>query len=331
MGAVMKEFCDIVENIEFLREQFLEYSKGYEEKKSHILIHIKKLQNYLHEMKDCEGKELIVDTIELLDEEQKRYNQVVQLFNEAADELSSISSINYSVENVTRELNSGIKVLEAQEQVRKRIARELHDSAVQSLTGLIYKTELCTKLLEKDPTRVRLELQIMIGSLKTIIEDMRSTIYNLRPTMVSDKNFNYSVKMHIDNLRVKHPNITFTYKEDGVSKKVKNIYCLTLLRIIQEACQNAINHSNAKLIQVKITYLSEKLVLSITDNGKGFDWKKAEREVNQCEHFGLSIMKERAQLLNANFMIKSSEGEGTTVQIEVPEVYSDEGDKNGAN
>lgn len=331
MGAVMKEFCDIVENIEFLREQFLEYAKGYEKKEYHILTHIKKLQNYLHEMKDCEGKELIVDTIELLDEKQKYYNQVNQLFSDVADELSSISSINYSVGNYTRESNSGIKVLEAQEQVRKRIARELHDSAVQSLTGLIYKTELCTKLLEKDPTRVRLELQIMIASLKTVIEDMRNTIYNLRPTMVSDKNFNYSVKMHIDNLRIKHPNITFQYKENGVSKQVKDVYCLTLLRIVQEACQNAVNHSNAKLIQVKVTYLSEKLVLNITDNGKGFDWKKAEREVSQCGHFGLSIMKERAQLLNANFMIKSNEGEGTTIQIEVPEVYSDEGDKNGSD
>lgn len=331
MGAVMKEFCDIIGNIETLREQILECVREYEKKKCHLLTHKKRLQNFLQEIKNFEGKNLIVETIELLDKEQESYNRIIQLFSEVVNEFSLISSTNCLEDDATKKIDSGIELLEAQEQVRKRIARELHDSAVQSLTGLIYKIELCTKLLEKDPTRVKLELQIAIGSLKTVIEDMRSTIYNLRPTMISEKSFDYSVKMHIDNLRIKYPNITFQYKSNGVHKRVKDIYCLTLLRIVQEACQNAVNHSNAKLIQVKVTYLDEKLILNISDNGRGFDCKCIGEKVSQSEHFGLSIMKERAQLINANFMIKSSESEGTTVQIEVPEVYNDEGDNNGSN
>ncbi|HAU84886.1 MAG TPA: hypothetical protein DCW90_05105 [Lachnospiraceae bacterium] len=331
VGANMKEFCDIIENIEILRGRFLEYANEYEEKRCHILAYIERLQNYLHEIKNCKGENLIVETIELLEQEQKSYNKAIQLFGDVIEELNSITSINNIDENTAKKLNSGIEVLETQEQIRKRIARELHDSAVQSLTGLIYKTELCTKLLEKDPTRVRLELQIIIGSLKTVIEEMRSTIYNLRPTMVSEKSFDYSVKMHMDNLKIKYPNITFQYMRNGVKKKIKDIYCLTLLRIVQEACQNAVNHSDAKLIKVKVTYLDEKLILIISDDGKGFDCEYVEEKVSQCEHFGLSIMKERAQLMNANFMIKSSESKGTTVQIEVPEVYSDEGDKNGSD
>lgn len=225
----------------------------------------------------------------------------------------------------------GLKFLEIQEEERKRVARELHDSTVQNLTSLIYKAELCSKVLEVDPVRVRLELQVMISSLKSIIEEMRNTIYDLRPTVLEEYNFSQYIEKHINNLIISHPNISFQFKVNGVSKKVKSIYCLTLLRIIQEACQNAIKHANAKSIVVELTYYDAYIGIKIFDNGNGFDVEQVNEKLENEGHFGMSIMKERAQLLGGELTIRSQKDKGTVVTINVSKVYYVEGEEDGSN
>ena len=93
-----------------------------------------------------------------------------------------------------------LKLLETQELERQRIARELHDSSVQCLTGLVHKTELCTKLLELDPPRCRLEMLSMTKSLRSIIEEMRQMIYDLHPMSMDDIGFDDVIEREIKGL-----------------------------------------------------------------------------------------------------------------------------------
>lgn len=327
----MDEFKDILDNIINLRGKCIEYSNKCLDKENALCIHINQLKDYMHDLEDGSQRELIGSTIDLLKREHAECIDFVKEISTLINDLDSLISLMNSEVNGIIDKSIGLRILEAQEEERRRIARELHDSTVQNLTGLVYKAELCSKILNVDSTRVNLELQIIIASLKEVIKELRSTIYNLKPTMVMDTNFNDRIKKYINNMGISYPNINFSFCYEGIYKPVNNIYCSVILLIIQEACQNAAKHSKASSISVKVDYLSDSLRVKISDNGKGFDLNKLETSNRSREHFGFMIMKERADLLGGNLKISSNINEGTIVQLELSRVYDSEGDNDGSN
>ncbi len=331
MGADMKDFCNNLENFERSMEQFSRFIKGQEDTKRTLSLHIEKLVRFSDSLKNKDDKRLILDSIILFSEELNCLRELSDAVQEIDNYLKMMSQQSEIDNRLSLERASGVKILEAQEQVRKQIATELHDSAVQSLTGLTYKTDLCIKLLERDPTRVRLELQVMLSLLKDIIKDMRNTIYNLRPTMLGDRSLDNCICTFLKNLGIMYPNVSFMYEAKGNVKQVREVFGITVLQIIQEACQNAAKHSNSQYIKVEVHYLPKSLLLKIEDNGIGFEHNQVESEEEKCEHFGLSIMQERAQLMNTHLNIESSKDKGTVISVEIPEVYSNEGDNNDSD
>lgn len=209
-----------------------------------------------------------------------------------------------------------LKLLETQENERKRIARDLHDSSVQSLTNLIHRIELCTKLLEIDPIRCRLELMSMSKITKDIINEMRGMIYNLRPMSFDDIGLDVTIEREVDRLKA-ISDIRMILKKEGKSYKTKPVIGITLLRIVQEACNNALKYSNASTIEIKIIYGKDAIAISIVDDGIGFEM--VDKKINNSNTgFGLSIMKERIYLLSGEIKITSSPGKGTGIFVRVP-------------
>lgn len=210
------------------------------------------------------------------------------------------------------------KILETQEMERQRIARELHDSIVQSLTSIVHKIEFCTKLMDMDTVRCKLELQTMSKMVKRIIEDMRQVIYDLRPMSLDDIGLDVTLEREAAKWR-NTGKVLVDYQTEGIIKKLPPLTSLTVLRIVQEACNNTIKHSGAKNIKIILSYEKEKVKVEIEDNGCGF-------EVESIEHlhrddgsgFGISIMKERVYLLSGKINIESIIGEGTKISVEIP-------------
>lgn len=210
------------------------------------------------------------------------------------------------------------KILETQEMERQRIARELHDSIVQNLTSIVHKIEFCTKLMDMDTVRCKLELQTMSEMVKRIIEDMRQVIYDLRPMSLDDIGLDVTLEREAAKWR-NTGKVLVDYQTEGIIKKLPPLTSLTVLRIVQEACNNTIKHSGAKNIKIILSYKKEKVKVEIEDNGCGF-------EVESIEHlyrddgsgFGISIMKERVYLLSGKINIESIIGEGTKISVEIP-------------
>ena len=209
---------------------------------------------------------------------------------------------NISIEEV--DADTRLALLNSVETERQRIARDLHDSTTQSLTSLVHKTELCTKLIDKDPVRCKLELFSVNKCLREIIEDMRGLIYDLRPMSFDDIGFDITVERALDKFK---------------PYSIDNVVQITLLRVIQEACNNAIKHAEASNLQVCMKYLNNKLRLVIVDDGKGFDVNTI-RSVSRDDNtgFGLSMMKERVYLLSGKLDIQSSPGNGCTICATIP-------------
>ncbi len=252
--------------------------------------------------------------ISSIDNEIYELNSVIKV----AKEQNMGSSIKYSFEKDYDNAGVRLALLETQENERQRIARDLHDSTVQNLTSLVHKTELCLKLMDTDEIRCKLELSAMGNTLRDVIEDTRNMIYDLRPMSFDDIGFDVTVERFIDKINaISEVNISF--KIEGTPYPINNVVGITLLRVIQEACSNAIKHSEASQIQVKLVYEKDQCIVQIEDNGKGFLIDKNEnvsREDNSG--FGLSIMKERIYLLSGKLVVESSPGKGCSIKTYIP-------------
>ncbi|WP_330425400.1 hybrid sensor histidine kinase/response regulator transcription factor [Roseburia sp. OM04-10AA] len=209
-----------------------------------------------------------------------------------------------------------IQLLEAQEMERQRIARDLHDSTVQDLTSMLHKIELSMRVMDMDSQRCKMELSNVLDNIRNVISNTRKMIYNLRPMSVDDIGIDVTLKHAIAKIEQEW-NRKIEYIIIGKPFHVKPVVALSLLRIMQEACTNALKYADAKEICVVLEYTENDISLVIEDDGIGFNTKKKVAKTKNSG-FGLSIMKERVHLLSGEIQIKSEEGKGTTISIRVP-------------
>ncbi|EOS72551.1 MAG: sensor histidine kinase [Lachnospiraceae bacterium] len=216
------------------------------------------------------------------------------------------------------------KILEMQEKDRQRIARELHDSSVQNLTHLIHMIELSIMYIDKDSIRAKLELENCIKILKSTVEEIREVIFNFRPMSFDDLGFKQCIENFISDSKIKYKKCEIEYQIlnltdiewKNINKQEINLFLLSVYRIIQEAINNALKHSGADKIILIVGTKNDKCYININDNGKGFNFEnKSEQE---DKHFGLSIMKERINLLHGVISINTDIEKGTEINIEIP-------------
>ena len=266
-----------------------------------------------------------------LSEEQKQIQQMLQDYssevlelNLKIDEVASVIKVAQNESEIcnveiSKSKKSNLNVLESIEKERQRIARDLHDSTVQNLTSLVHKSELCMKLIDLDPIRCKLELSSMGKILREVIEDMRKMIYDLRPMSFDDIGFGVTIERALDKCKAAY-NIRYSFKIEGEEYQLPNMVSISLLRIIQESCSNAINHGNAKMIDIKLIYHEDSIELMVENDGDGFDVSTID-DLSRDDYsgFGLSMMKERIYLLSGDLSIQSKAGEkGCLLTVNLP-------------
>lgn len=250
-------------------------------------------------------REEIQKTLELKKEYAKKNERLIQKRKVLSERLEKL-------EKFLNKENNKITALKMQEEDRKRIARELHDTSLQNLTHLIHKIELCGMYIDKDPVQAKLELTIVNKHLKEIIEEIRRTIFDLRPMTFDD----LGMKAAIERLLMKI-NENSLFEVDSVIEDVScetNLVMVSIYRIVQESLVNIVKHSEAKKIKFCFRKINDKCVIDIKDDGKGF----IQEDVDGERHFGILLMKERVELLNGDIKITSKEDIGTEIHIEIP-------------
>jgi two-component system sensor histidine kinase DegS len=332
------EASSIIDNVEKLE-------KLYKINRSKLLLVNKNYTAYSQEeMKDIydETDKIRVNLVVEKEREMniiKRRNELeshlksVHRIAEKADKLSNNfhmanNVLSGELRNLTKEIDIihdkeilGLKVIEGQELERERIARDMHDGPAQSLSNLIIKTELCLKLLDKDRDRTRLELQTLRSHIRSTIDETRRLIYNLRPMSLDDLGLIPTIERHIDKLLDEVDfiiELNIDFKNESRKENINSIITLTVFRILQEALNNSKKYSKSTKVIINITFFEEYMEVSVIDNGIGFDIDNIKLKLNDHRGFGLSMMRERTNLLSGELKILSNENRGTSIYVKIP-------------
>ena len=205
--------------------------------------------------------------------------------------------------------------LDYQEMDRKRIASELHDTSLQDLTHIIHQIELSSLYIDIDPIKAKLELEDINNQIRRVIQDIRNTIFNLRPMSFDDLGLSEAIDQYIDFLQKKYAIDIFVHVDDieylDIKKKL-NIY-----RIIHECLMNSAKHADANNIELLLKDEKAEIYISIKDDGIGFEKKKNISDENN-KHYGLAIVKDRVSYLNGKYSITSDENKGTHIEVRIP-------------
>ena len=218
-----------------------------------------------------------------------------------------------TLEKVLKKESHNITVLYLQDEDRKRIARDLHDTSLQNLTHLIHKIELCGLYIDQDPVKAKLELSVISKNLKETVNEIRNTIFDLRPMTFDDLGLKAGFERLLENIN-EGKKYRIVSDIDDVSCE-NNQILLTIYRVVQEGLNNIYKHAEAENINFCCKVAGDICVIDIVDDGKGF---YEGVETKESRHFGLSLMKERIELLNGKIEINSAMGEGTKIHMEIP-------------
>ncbi len=248
-------------------------------------------------------------------------------FDEMGQRVLAEETENHALsEDLRRQTNQQQELLKrlitAQEDERKRVARELHDELGQSLTGLALHSEVMGQFIHSDPERALEQLKLTRGLIDKTTQQMYELILALRPSVLDDLGLAAALRSLAERV-FKVSEITFTLDTSSLIKRLSPSIETMLYRIFQEAMSNVVKHSGAD--QVKITLAQRDGVFEgeIMDNGHGFSPDNLARERNSPHGLGLLGMQERLAQCGGSMNIVSREGEGTRIQFRIPLAKAD--------
>ena len=203
------------------------------------------------------------------------------------------------------------------EKDRRQIAMELHDHIGQTLTSIKLNLEMIHGKLK--PGDTELGARIAVAQKRTIqaIKDIKNVSRGLRPAMIEALGVVSSLRELFNEIQ-NQTDIEIRFFSRGIPKRFEEAKELAVYRIAQEALTNIIRHARARNIFVNLVKKDKKLLLSVEDDGVGFDQDKVMEPSKRNRSLGLLIMRERAVQLDGEFTIESQPGKGTHLLAEIP-------------
>jgi signal transduction histidine kinase len=210
-------------------------------------------------------------------------------------------------------------VTTAQEEERKRLARELHDETVQSLIALGHRVEMVQKALDKGPAQARQRLAELSELAGDIQAEVRRFSRALRPLYLEDLGFVPALEMLAQEIG-RGEGLEVSVEVRGEVRRLAPDLELTAYRVAQEGLSNVARHAEAQTAWLTIFFAQDGLTLQVRDDGRGFQPPVNPADLTHAGHFGLMGIRERALLLGGWMEIHSRPGEGTTLEVFLPTV-----------
>ena len=208
-----------------------------------------------------------------------------------------------------------MRIIEAQEAERSRLAQEGHDGPAQALSNAIFQVEYIEGIVEKDSQLARTELRFLRELLRRELGSVRTFISQLRPPVLDELGLDGAVADAVGRMTAL-TGLPIRVELTAPPGRLTETQQTVVLRVVQEALQNVRKHSGASSVVVASNLEGDDWVLTIRDDGRGFDVGAVAARGRR--NFGLQFMQERAELIGARFEVHSRPDGGTLVQLAIP-------------
>jgi PAS domain S-box-containing protein len=265
------------------------------------------------------SKEQLIGTVDVFSQQERLFSpEELSLLESVAHTLAMAVENSRLYEEVQqREQIRGLllkRLLSAQEEERRRVARELHDEAGQAITMVMMDLSRAMDTLPEDAVEAREKLSQARALAAQTLAELRKLIYDLRPEILDQLGLVPALRSYVKS-RLEAENIQARLSFVGLKERLSPQVEITLFRVIQEAVTNIVRHSGASTVNIEVTVSDSMLTATVEDNGKGFD---VEAAFQAPESWGLRGMRERIAVVGGELSIKSEAGQGTRIQFHIP-------------
>lgn len=221
------------------------------------------------------------------------------------------------------------RMIDAQEEERKRIARELHDETSQAVAAVMMHVEAAEAMLSATPLRTE-EVRARLTETRALAAETMDVVhrmaFDLRPTLLDDLGLIPAIRAYAK-LHVEQAGLAVNCEAAGFHRRLSPDLEVILFRVIQEALTNVVKYARARTVDLVLTWHGGTVTAVVQDDGRGFDVEQVLTAGNQAQHLGITGMHERVTLAGGTFAVQSRLGEGTRIIVELPvdgEVEHDE-------
>lgn len=256
---------------------------------------------------------ILANSVSRAEKLMSKINVILTYLNE------DFKEVNEALESAKQKHEFGLRIIEAQEEERRNLSREIHDGPAQMLANVLIRSDIIDKTIKQRGMDEALkEIKEMKEMARNALYEVRRIIYDLRPMALDDLGLVPTLRKYLSTIEEYHElKIQFEFK--GKEMRYGHKFEAAVFRMIQEAVQNAVKHAQAKIIRVQFEATQQKLNVRIVDDGIGFD-----QEATKHQSFGLIGMRERIEMLDGSLKVESELGQGTKVKISLPNVYEDQ-------
>jgi two-component system, NarL family, sensor histidine kinase DegS len=249
------------------------------------------------------------------------------LLRDVLNRLQGIEALPASTGVVETETSDGargnfniVRIIQAQEEERQRLARQMHDGPAQSMTNFILQAEICQKLFDRNPARAAEELDSLKSSANVTFQKIRDFIFDLRPMMLDDLGVVPTVRRYVDSFKDKN-DVEIKLDIFGDERRLQTHREVLIFRTIQELMALARDYANPNQLSVRLDLSGNLARILVQDDGRGFDAQAAfssEEGSHDPRVPSLITLREKFDLVRGSLSVESGETEGTSVRVELP-------------
>ncbi len=210
------------------------------------------------------------------------------------------------------------RIVEIEEDARKKLARDLHDGPTQSVAAIAMRINYARQLLQRSPVRVPEELEKIENLARATTKEIRQMLFTLRPLVLETQGLKAALETLVQKLHDTDPNLAIHLELDDLAEKLDKDVQSMIFYVVEEAVGNARKHAQASDIWIRMRRDNTDYLIEVHDNGQGFDVNKVQSNYDKRGSLGMVNMSERAEVLKAKLSIASAIGQGTRVSLRLP-------------
>ncbi len=211
------------------------------------------------------------------------------------------------------------RMMETQEDARKKLARDLHDGPTQSVAAIAMRVNFARRLIERDSNAAAEELFKIEDLARRTNKEIRHMLFTLRPLVLESRGLSAALESMAEKMKETFEQNVLLDIDQGIEKEIEMGKQGVIFAIVEEAVNNARKYAQAQHIWVRLKSIQEDIaILEIQDDGVGFDVSKMDFSYESRGSLGMINMRERADLVNGIFHIDSNLGQGTFIQVVIP-------------